>query len=204
VSSRGPLGSRLRREFTGAPSEPQIAARHRRQAGYTLIELIVASAIGLLVMVALTSVVLTSVLATDTATSRVEASAQIRNFQLTAYDDFALSQPPNPVGCGTKASPCTTQDMLLQGDRMPIAPGSPPPPYAVRYAWDPNQHLITRFVGASSRVAASNVKSYSWYLDRTGAHPVVVVSMTVTAASFYSTSYAESQTLLFYPRVTSS
>lgn len=179
-----------------------MAARRRRQAGFTLIELIVASAIALMVMGALTSIVLTMALAANTATSRVQAGAQIRNFQLTAYDDFALSRPPVAAGCGTQASPCTTQDMLLQGDRMPIAPGSPPPPYAVRYAWDPNQHLITRFVGASSRVAASNVTSYSWYLDRTGAHPVVVVSMTVTV-SFYNTSYSESQTLLFYTRVTS-
>ena len=72
---------------------PQMAARRRRQAGYTLIELIIASAIGLMVMGALTSVFVTMALGANTATSRVEASSQIRNFQLTAYDDFALSRP---------------------------------------------------------------------------------------------------------------
>jgi prepilin-type N-terminal cleavage/methylation domain-containing protein len=183
-----------------ALAAPQVAARRRRQAGYTLIELIVASAIGLLVMGALTSVVLTSVLAANTATSRVEASAQIRNFQLTAYDDFALSQSPVPVGCGTPVSPCTTQDMYLTGLRMPNAGGAPGS-FTARYTWDPSTQLVTRFVGAASRVAASDVASYSWYVDPSGAHPVVVVTMTVTVG-FYNTSYTESQTLLFYPRVT--
>ena len=190
VSSPGPLVT------------SQSAARHRRQAGYTLIELIVASAIGLMVMGALTSVVLTSVLAANTATGRVEASAQIRNFQLTAYDDFAMSQPPAPVGCGTPDNPCTSQDMKLTGLRVPNGGGGPGS-FTARYHWDPNTQLVTRFVGAAYRVAASNVGSYSWYVDPgpTGAHPVVVVSMTVTVSS-YNTSYTESQTLLFYPRVT--
>lgn len=181
----------------------RVAARRRRQAGYTLIELIVASAIGLMVMGALTSVVLTMALGANTATSRVEASAQIRNFQLTAYDDFAMGRPPSPVGCGTPVSPCTTQDMILDGSHMPNLTGAVATPYTVRYTWDRSQGVVTRFVGITSRVAASGVTSYSWYVDSSGAHPVVVVSMTVVV-SFYNTSYAESQTLLFYPRVTSS
>jgi prepilin-type N-terminal cleavage/methylation domain-containing protein len=184
------------------PSDARLAARRRSQAGYTLIELIIASAIGLVVMTALTSVVLTSVLAANTATNRVETSAQIRNFQLTAYDDFALSSPPTPVGCGTKATPCTTQDMFLAGVRMPASLSAPALQYTVRYTWDPKLQLVTRFVGPASRVTASNVKTYSWYVDRTGEHPVVVVSMTVTVGTS-STAYSESQTLLFYPRVTS-
>lgn len=179
----------------------RVAAKHRSQAGYTLIELIVASAIGLIVMGALTSVVLTMALGANTATSRVEASSQIRNFQLTAYDDFALSQPPTPVGCGTPTTLCTTQDMILAGSRMPNQAGANAAPYTVRYTWDSTQQVVTRYEGVTSRVTASGVTNYSWYVDRSGAHPVVVVSMTVVV-SFYNTSYAESQTLLFYPRVT--
>lgn len=180
----------------------QKIARRRSQAGYTLIELIIATTIGLVVMGALTSVVLTTMIGINTATSRVEASAQVRNFQLTAYDDFALSRPPAPTGCGTIASPCTTQDLVLQGSRMPNqAVGGVATPYMVRYTWDPSKKVVTRFAGASSRVAAGNVTEYSWYLDATGDHPSVVVSMTVTIA-FYNTSYSESQTLRFYPRVT--
>ncbi len=178
-----------------------MAARRRSQAGYTLIELIIASAIGLMVMGALTSVVLTMALGANTATGRVEASAQIRNFQLTAYDDFSLSRPPAPTGCGTPGTPCTTQDMILAGSRMPNPIGSVAAPFTARYTWDSSQQTVTRFVGPASRVAASGVTAYSWYIDRSGAHPVVVVSMTVVIA-FYNTSYAESQTLLFYPRVT--
>lgn len=181
---------------------PQMAARRRRQAGYTLIELIIASAIGLMVMGALTSIFVTMALGANTATSRVEASSQIRNFQLTAYDDFALSRPPTPAGCGTPVSPCTTQDMVLTGDRMPNEIGAVAAPFTARYTWDPNQQSVTRFVGSSSRVAASSVTDYSWYVDQSGQHPVIVVNISVTVG-FYNTSYTESQTLLFYPRVTS-
>jgi len=184
-----------------APTRAQVAARRRRQAGYTLIELIIASAIGLMVMGALTSVVLTMTLGANTATSRVEASAQIRNFQLTAYDDFALSRPPNPSGCGTQASPCTTQEMVLTGDRMPNQAAGAAAPFTARYTWDPSEQTVTRFVDASSRVVASSVTGYSWYIDQSGAHPVVVIGMNVTVG-FYNTSYTQSQTLLFYPRVT--
>lgn len=180
----------------------QRAARRRAQAGYTLIELIIASAIGLMVMGAMTSVVLTMTLGANTATSRIEASAQIRNFQLTAYDDFALSRPPATTGCGTQVSPCTTQDMVLQGDRMPNQTAGIAAPFTARYTWDPSTKVLTRFVGAASRVVASNVNDYSWYVDATGAHPVVIVGISVTVG-FYNTRYTESQSLLFYPRVTS-
>ena len=60
----------------------------RSQGGYTLIELLVSLSIGLIVMTALTSVVLTSSRAWATAAGRVEASAQIRAFQFAAADDF--------------------------------------------------------------------------------------------------------------------
>jgi prepilin-type N-terminal cleavage/methylation domain-containing protein len=181
----------------------QVATRHRSQAGYTLIELIIASAIGLLVMGALTSVVLTMTIGDNVATGRIEASAQIRNFQLTAYDDFALSRPPSPVGCGTPSSPCTTQDMILMGSRVPNDPIGLPAPFTARYTWDSSQQAVTRYVDTRSRVAASSVTAYSWYIDDSGGHPVVVINMTVTV-TFYNTSYSESQSLLFYPRVTSS
>ena len=39
------------------------------------------------------------------------------------------------------------------------------------------------------------------YVDSSGAHPTVVIDMTVTVKSFNMT-YSESQTLRFYPRVT--
>jgi prepilin-type N-terminal cleavage/methylation domain-containing protein len=180
---------------------PTQAARRRQQAGYTLIELIIASAIGLMVMGALTSVVLTTVLAANTATSRVEASAQVRNFQLTAYDDFALASPPVVSGCGSPASPCTTEIMVLRGSRMPNQNAGVATPYVVTYAWDSNLHEVIRSVGGTSRVIATGVRAYSWYVDSSGDHPSVVVNMTVTVG-FYNASYSESQTLRFYPRVT--
>ena len=80
----------------------------RSQSGFTLVELLVASAIGVIVMTGLTSVVFTSWKAGSIATGRIEASSQIRNFQYEGYDDFALANLPTPTGCaGTIASPCT-------------------------------------------------------------------------------------------------
>lgn len=178
------------------------ASRRRRQGGFTLIEVIIATAIGLLVMSALTSVVLTTVLADNAATGRVEASGQIRNFQLMAYDDFALSRAPAPGGCGTAANPCTTQAMTLSGLRMPNQVAGAPSPVSVSYSWSPSAQTVTRATAAGSQVAASSVTGYAWFVDNGGAHPVVVVSMTVTVAD-YNTTYTESQTLLFYPRVSS-
>lgn len=196
-----PRTRRLRREFAGAPAPSQTAARRRRQAGFTLIEVVIASALGLMVMGALTSVVLTTVLSDNIASARVEASAQIRNLQSTAYDDFVHARAPVPSGCGTSGNPCTTQELILQGSRMPNDIGGVAAPDTVRYTWDPSLQVVTRYAGISSRVAASNVTAYSWYIDGSGAYPSLVISMTVTIPS-YNATYSQSQTLRFYPRIT--
>ncbi len=178
------------------------ADRHRHQGGFTLIELLIATALGVLVLSALTSIVLTTTQAAGTANSRIEASAQVRNFQLTAYDDFALARPPATLGCGTHDDPCTTQDLVLIGSRMPNTTTGTAAPYTVTYTWDDHEtNLLRHVAGLSSRVVASNVTAFAWYVDSSGAHPTVVIDMTVTVKSF-STTYSESQTLRFYPRVT--
>src|SRR6267143_1037220 len=82
-----------------------LPARHRRQAGFTLIEVVIASALGLMVMGALTSVVLTTVLSDNIASARVQASAQVRNLQFASYDDFVHARAPVPSGCGTSGVP---------------------------------------------------------------------------------------------------
>jgi prepilin-type N-terminal cleavage/methylation domain-containing protein len=178
------------------------AKSRRSQAGFTLVELLVATAIGTLVMGALTSIILTTALSTNVATSRIDASNQVRSFQLTAYDDVALSAIPSPSGCGTEANPCTTQAIDLQGIRMPNVDTGVAAPYSVSYIWDPTTHTVSRQVGGGpDRTVATGVTSFAWYIDGGGAHPVIVVSLTVTIAT-YNASYSESQTLRFYPRVT--
>ena len=177
-------------------------ARLRRQAGFTLIELLVATTIGLLVMSALTSVVVLTMIGTNAATGRVETSGQIRNFELFAYDDFALSRPPAPSGCGTAANPCTTQPMVLSGFRMINQASGQAASFTVTYSWSAATQSVTRAIGPSSQIAAGDVTAFSWYVDAAGARPVVVIAMTVTVG-FYNTSYSQSQTLLFYPRITS-
>jgi prepilin-type N-terminal cleavage/methylation domain-containing protein len=166
------------------------------QGGYTLVELIVASAIGLFVMTGLTSVVLTTYRAGTTATSRIEASSQIRNFQFEAYDDFALSNLPVPNGCaGTAASPCTTP-IALQGVQASNATNPTTTAYQVTYTWDGTNLLMRQVNGNPAVEAANGVTAFSWYLDGSGSHQMVVVTISVTVQS-----YTETQTLRFYPRV---
>jgi prepilin-type N-terminal cleavage/methylation domain-containing protein len=170
------------------------------QGGYTLVELIVASAIGLMVMTGLTSIVLTSWRANQTATSRVEASSQIRNFEFEAYDDFALSSLPLPTGClATIVSPCTTA-IVLQGSQASNATTPAIAPYQVTYTWD-GASLLERQtqVGTNPPVnfdAATGVTAFSWYLDGSAPNQTVVVTISITVQS-----YVETQTLRFYPRV---
>lgn len=173
------------------------------QAGFTLVEVIVATSIGAIVLGAVTSIVLTTVISTNVATSRIDATTQVRDFQLNAYDDFERSAMPAVSGCGTSASPCTSQPIVLIGSRMPNQVGVAPSPYTVTYTWDPTLMVVTRQVtGGTSRPVATGVTSYSWYLDSTAPadHPTVVVNITVTARTF-NASYSESQSFRFYPRV---
>jgi prepilin-type N-terminal cleavage/methylation domain-containing protein len=180
---------------------PAQAARRRRQAGFTLIELLIASVLGVLVLSALTSLVLTTSVATNTAYGRIEASSQVRSFQLTAFDDFAMARIPAPSGCGTQDMPCTTQEMLLRGFRVPNQVNGVAAPYNVRYSWDSTADAVTRQSDTSIRVVASHVTAYSWYIDRSGSRPSVVVSLTVTIPS-YNATYRQSQTFRFSPQVT--
>lgn len=177
------------------------AAVHKGQAGFTLVELIVATAIGTLVMGALVSIVLTVSISSNIATTRADASAQIRNFQLAAYDDLALSSAPTGSGCGTASNPCTSQPIVLQGMRVPNQVTGSPGNYSVTYTWSPDTKEVTRQAGTSSRTVTRDVTGFSWYVDTSGDHPVVVVILTVTEST-YNASYSETQTFRFLPRVT--
>jgi prepilin-type N-terminal cleavage/methylation domain-containing protein len=172
--------------------------RHRSQAGFTLIELLLASAIGLLVMSALTSVVLTTYRASQTASSRVEASGQIRSFEQIAYDDFATSSlPVRPGGCGSIGAPCTHDPLQLQGCKMTNSTTPTAQRFAVTYAWPAGSNLVNRRIGAgSSNPAATDVTAFSWYLDGSSPNQSVVVTLSVAVGGV-----SQSQTMRFYPRV---
>jgi prepilin-type N-terminal cleavage/methylation domain-containing protein len=167
----------------------------RNQDGFTLVEVIITAAIGAMVMTALTSVILTSVNASKVATSRVEASGQMRNFEFYAYDDFAHSGVPGTSGCGTVDNQCTTQPIVLNGLRATNSVTPATSPYQVSYSWDGAQFLDRQFGGGATHTATS-VTGFSWYVDSSAAHPTVVVSLTVTVGN-----YSESQTFRFFPRV---
>jgi prepilin-type N-terminal cleavage/methylation domain-containing protein len=168
--------------------------RHRAQAGFTLVELIVATTIGLVIMTALGSVLFTTYQANVIATSRVQASSIIGIFQATAHDDFALSSvPPVPGGCGTSAQPCTQQAIQLAGCRGPALA------YRVTYTWSGTTKAVGRTVnGVPVSAAATGVSAFSWYVDGAAPNQTVVVTLTATVGT-----YNQTQTLRFYPRVVS-
>jgi len=163
------------------------------QGGYTLVEVLVASALGLVVMTGLAEVVLTSWRATTIATSRIEASGQVRNFQFDAYDDFALSGVPTLSNCVSGSPPpCTIALSGFQASNstVPVLAS-----YQVSYEWDGTN--IDRQVGSNPPThAATNVTAFSAYIAGTAPYRTVVVTLTVTVQA-----YAETQTLRFYPRV---
>lgn len=169
----------------------------RNQDGYTLVEVIIASALGLVVMTALTSVVLTTWRGTQTAVGRVEASSEIRNLEYRAYDDFARSGIPGLSGCGDqRANACTTSPIVLIGWQVSNSGPPAPSPYQVTYRWD-GAGFLDRQVGGNPPVhLATDVTAFSWYLDGTAPNQTVVINLTVTVQG-----YGESQTMRFYPRV---
>jgi prepilin-type N-terminal cleavage/methylation domain-containing protein len=180
--------------------KPAVGRYPRSQAGYTLVELIVASAIGLVVMTGLTSVVLTSWRANTIATSRIEASSQIRNFEFVSYDDFALSGLPSISGCGTVPTPPCT--IGLSGWQVSNSITPVPLDYQVTYIWDGTKVLRQVGVGAdNAKLVATNVTAFSAYIDGTAPHQTVVVTMTVTMDATSEQPYVETQALRFYPRI---
>jgi prepilin-type N-terminal cleavage/methylation domain-containing protein len=177
--------------------------RHRAQAGFTLVELLIASALGLIVMSGLASVVLTTSRASQTASDRVEAAGQIRGFQQVAYNDFAGSSlPVPPGGCGSSSAPCTHSPIQLQGCQMSISSNKTQSllRQTVIYAWPSGSDHVLRQIGTNSHTAATNVTAFSWYVDGTAPNTSVVVTLTVTMGS-PGTTLSQSQTMRFYPRV---
>jgi prepilin-type N-terminal cleavage/methylation domain-containing protein len=184
----------------GEPVSADHARRHRMQGGFTLIELLVASVIGLIIMTGLTSVVLTTYRASQTASNRVEAAGEIRSFEQTAYGDFAASSlPVPPVGCGSSSSPCSHDPIQLQGCMMTNSITPSPQPRLVTYTWPLGSTAVDRTIGGgSSNPAASGVTGFSWYLDGTSPNQSVVLALTVQIGAL-----TQSQTMRFHPRVRS-
>lgn len=158
------------------------------QGGFTLIEVVITAAIGALLLGALVSVILTAMQATSTATNRVEASSQIRNFEYFAYEDFAAASVSDlGVGC-TPSAPCSTRVNLSA-----IQAGNPAQTYEVSYTWDQTDQLLQRTVNSGQPIdAATNVSNFAWYID---SNQTVVLSLSVKVGT-----YTEAQTFRFYPR----
>lgn len=158
----------------------------RNQHGYTLIEVIVATAIAAVVMTGLWSVITTTARAIDTSVSRVEASSQIRTFQTFAGDDFAGSNVPVDCSAGSPGA-C----LQLSHSSSPVANT-----FQVKYVWNGSALLDRQILGGSSRHIAGSVTAFSWYLEGTWPNQTCVVKLTITVGS-----YSESQVLRFYPEI---
>jgi prepilin-type N-terminal cleavage/methylation domain-containing protein len=183
-----------------------LSAPRNTQAGFTLIELIIATAIGLVVMAGLTSIVFTAYRADRQATSRVEAAGQIRTFEQSAFRDFALSSLPQaPPTCGTQATPCTQDPIQLSGCSIISNDGGAThvwQSHKVTYTWNNTTQVVTRDVGSGVTFpAASNVSAFSWYVAGTAPNQSVVVTITVTVAWAQGSPYTQSQVLRFYPHM---
>ena len=177
--------------------KPGLEGYAKSQGGYTLVELMVASAIGLFVMSGLTSVVMTSWRAAATATSRIEASGQIRSFEFRAYDDFALTDSPVISGCDPgDPPPCTITMSGQQVTDSTLVPAG----YLVSYTWD-GVNVDRQISGYGAKHVATNVSAFSAYVSGTYPHQTVVVTLTVTVGTSLETSYSQTQTLRFDPRV---
>ncbi len=179
------------------------SAPKNTQAGFTLIELIIATAIGLVVMTGLTSIMFTAYRADRQATSRVEAAGQIRTFEQSAFRDFALSSPPPaPPTCGTEAAPCTQDPIQLSGCSINSNDGGAThvwQSHNVTYTWNNTTQVVTRDVGSGVTFpAASHVSAFSWYVDPNRS---VVVTIAVTVNWAQNSPYTQSQVLRFYPHV---
>jgi prepilin-type N-terminal cleavage/methylation domain-containing protein len=183
--------------------KPRLQRYLRSQEGFTLVELMIASLIGLIVMTGLTTVVLTTTRAATVAQSRVEASNQVRNFQSDAYEDFALSGVPTLSSCAPASPPpCTIVLSGLQASNsVPPSPG----PLQITYSW--NGTTVDRTVGSNPpscapaspppcTIVASSVTAFSASLRGAAPYQTVVVTLTVTVSA-----YTETQTMQFYPRV---
>ena len=184
----------------------QFPARKNPQAGFTLIELIIATAIGLVVMAGLTSIMFTAYRADRQATTRVEVAGQIRTFEQSAFRDFALSSlPPAPPTCGTQATPCTQDPIQLSGCSITSNDGGAThvwQSHTVTYAWNNTTQVVTRDVGSGVTFpAASDVSAFSWYVDGTSPNQSVVVTIAVTLNWSQNSPYTQSQVLRFYPQV---
>lgn len=176
----------------------ELGRQLRKQDGYTLVEVIISSAIGLFLMTGLTSVVLTAVRAVNIATARIEASSQIRSFQLFANDDFARSPVPGSGGCvGTPPTSCT---IALSGPRASNAATPTVSKYGVTYKWDGGTRFLDRVVDGYAVHAATNVTAFSYSVE--GQNVVVKITVTVQNGS-PSDAYSQSQTMRFYSPVKS-
>jgi hypothetical protein len=160
-----------------------------------MVEFILAAGISALLAAAMVQVLFTVYGANHTSDSRLQASAQIRNFQLAFHDDLVLAA--SLTAC---ANPCTT--LTISGNRLNQNATSPCA-FSVTYTFTApsgtNPYVpgkVTRTVSGRSIDVARNVPSLTFYVatDNT-----VTGNITVQDSS---RSYSETQSLLFHPRPT--
>ena len=141
-------------------------------------------------MAGLSSVILTSARAVDTASSRVQASSQIRSFVYFAYDDF--DQSGVPEAC---TPPPSGTCLELRGLHASNSPTPVISNRTVTYVWDGSDFLDRQVDSGPRQHVASGVTAFSWSVAGGASRQSCLVQITVTVGS-----YSESQTLQFFPQ----
>jgi prepilin-type N-terminal cleavage/methylation domain-containing protein len=170
--------------------------RRRGEAGFTLVEVLIASTISVLVMSGATMLLYTFYISNFIANSRLQTSGQIRNFQLAFNDDAVLASSSI-----CPATPCDNLTTLkLEGCRFSRGDPSPSNPsrFTAVYKWWPpttsSPGTVSRTVGGSTIQVARNVPGFT--ADVAGDNSVTV-TLTVQDSS---KRYSQTQTLYFHPR----
>jgi len=160
----------------------------KRQSGFTLVELLVASSLGVIVMGSLVSVLWVTFRANDTWDPQLQSSAEVRNFQLAFYQDAAQADDSaalgsNLAGCLNPApnAACTKQPINISYSLYSSSTVSAPE--FVTYCWtgSTDQKVLriasdtsvgptggtqtTCSGGAGWTVVARSVSSWTWYYD---------------------------------------
>ncbi|MFN2463428.1 MAG: type II secretion system protein J [Candidatus Dormibacteria bacterium] len=158
------------------------------QGGFTLVEMIIATAVSSILLAGISVLVFTNFSASTIAAQRLQASGQLQNFQVAFYRDAALDNTATNRSPIIAAAPC---DVVLAGRRRD-AGGTTNTSYSVEYKLSGSD--IRRTVAATTSTVARNVKLFTCALQSDGTFQVVISAQDTTG------SYTQSQTFRFYPR----
>lgn len=145
------------------------------QSGFMLIEILIAMAVGMILLGAATSVFIMH----DRANDREEQLADMVQTARSALDMIGREVRMagyNPADADFSGIPYNPAKLTIQADLSGNQPNSPPdgdlgdPNERIMYVYDARNHQIDRNTGSGNQPFAENVEAFEFrYLDNTGA-----------------------------------